>query len=299
MSTPTFPQEIVDIIIDCVWDLQREVKPWRVNAGAHRVDGQEPFNVFALVSRSWVARARHCAFRDLTFRRKWSTDARQFTGAVLEHTLCTIREHVQHLDFDTDTDTSRTVRCQTAHFSYITNFPNLRSLGLYDLVFEAHLWDSSILESMLLPALENLEVKSCTFPREACLVELLACATGLRSLRCWYISVHATEPIPSVYSGPQHLTELSITVTHHACRQFLEWMLSASVPPRIANLELQGIDSESVASVSRVLQVLGSSVVTLSLLMRSLERIQNNPRVEGVVLKEREGEGVSGQPYPM
>ncbi|KZV77814.1 hypothetical protein EXIGLDRAFT_847955 [Exidia glandulosa HHB12029] len=277
MSTPTFPQEIVDIIIDCAWDLQPEFKHWRVNAGAHRVDGQEPFNVFALVSRSWVARARHCAFRDLIFRRKWSFDSRQFGIAFLENPLCTIREHVLRLDFEPAG--SRPWGHNLADISYLRSFRNLKSLSLHGLVFEARSWpvESSIFESVLLAILENLDLEDCTFPNVDCLIQLIACATGLRSLRCSVIFLPdgGDKARRVVQSIPQHLTEFSITVEYDPCQKVLEWIYSASMPPRIESLELQAISDESVPIVSGALHVLGPSVVTLSLLLRSYEHDQN------------------------
>ncbi|KZV82648.1 hypothetical protein EXIGLDRAFT_336858 [Exidia glandulosa HHB12029] len=283
MSTPTFPQEVVDIIIDYAWELQCKRRKLFAKQGLRSLNGSA-FNVLALVSRSWIVRARRYAFRDLTFERKWSPEARRYAEALLEHPLCTIREHVLRLQFHSD-DSKKSTH-DIADISYLRNFRNLKSLGLHDLVFDARFWPgeetrSSIFESVLPPTLENLELEGCTFPKEASLVEMIACATGLRSLQCADIFVQANEPFTGVpLIRPQHLTELSLTVRYGACLDVLVWISSAPVPPRITNLELQAISDESVPIVSRALRVFGPSVVTLSLLLVTtvipFQQVQNH-----------------------
>ncbi|KZV87875.1 hypothetical protein EXIGLDRAFT_839651 [Exidia glandulosa HHB12029] len=269
MYTPPIPPEIVDTIIDCAWELYCESTMGRANA---RWDpwvnfDREPLNVLALVSRSWVARARHCAFQDLMLRRKWSSDARQFTTALLEHPLCTIREHVLRLHFEGG---GRPIH-DIADISYLQGFTNLKSLCLEHLGFEEQPLpaQSSIFESVLpLPAtLQNLELGGCIFPNVERLLELIACATGLRSLRCSEVFVRASIPRTGIQSTPQLLTELSIYAAYDSCLQVLEWISSAPVPPRIANLELRGISAQNMDVVSKALHILGPSVVTLSLLL--------------------------------
>ncbi|KZV82645.1 hypothetical protein EXIGLDRAFT_843524, partial [Exidia glandulosa HHB12029] len=263
MSTPPVPQEVVDIIIDCAWEMYCESRNGRANPGAHRSVNGAAFNVLALVSRSWVARSRHCAFQDLTFRRKWTPDARQFAVALLKHPLCTLREHVLRLQFGIN---KSTYTHDIADISYVRNFHNLRTLGLRNLVLVAQLWDSSIFQSVLPPSLRSLEIQGCTLPSSAYLIELIACATGLRSLKCSKIfRVEADECNTfGVHSAPQRLTELSITVAYGACRHVLEWISSAPAPPRIANLELHDIsDGKSIAVVFRALHVFGPSIVSL------------------------------------
>ncbi|KZV83299.1 hypothetical protein EXIGLDRAFT_843093 [Exidia glandulosa HHB12029] len=281
MSTPTFPQEVVDIIIDYAWGLQCERNKLLAKRGLRGLN-VSAFNVLALVSRFWVVRARRYAFRDLTFALKWSPEARRYAEALLEHPLCTIREHVLSLQFH-GVDSRKSTH-DIADISYLRNFRNLKSLGLHDLVFDAQFWpsggDSSIFESVLPPTLENLEVEGCTFPRDASFVELIARATGLRSLQCADISVQAIEPMTSVPFRPEHLTELSVTVRYGACLDVLAWLASAPVPPRITNLELQAISDQSVPVVSRALRIFGPSVVTLSLLLVTtvipFQQVQNH-----------------------
>ncbi|KZV82119.1 hypothetical protein EXIGLDRAFT_844039 [Exidia glandulosa HHB12029] len=277
MSTPPVPREIVDFIIDCAWELYFESTIGRANPGAHRSVNGAPFNVLALVSRSWVARSRHCAFQDLAFRRKWSPDARQFTGTLLEHPLCTIREYVLRLHFGGDDSENGPVYIHDiADISYLRTFPNLKSLHLYDLLNVAQLGDSSLLETLLPTTLENLELESCTFSNPALLLDLIASATDLRSLKCAELFCYNSAPSTSVHSSPQHLTKLSVTVALDACRQILEWISSTPVPPRIANLELQ-ISPGSVAAVSSALHVLGPSIVTLSLQSMTISDSNQSP----------------------
>lgn len=272
MSTPPVPREIVDAIIDCAWELYNESTIGRANAGAWDplpVNDREPFDILALVSRSWVGRARHCAFQNLVLRRKWSSEARRFTAGLLEHPLCTIREHVRMLRLHFEYG-ERLIHDIT-DISYLRSFTNLQSLRLDDLLFEEQSWpaQSSVFESVLpLPAtLENLELEGCICPNVECLLELIACATGLRSLRCSELFVRASTPKTGVQSIPQHLTELSISAPYDPCLQVLEWISSAPVPPRIVNLELRGISAQNMSVVSKALHVLGPSVVTLSLLL--------------------------------
>ncbi|KZV82647.1 hypothetical protein EXIGLDRAFT_336857 [Exidia glandulosa HHB12029] len=274
-ATPWFPQEILDTVIDFLCEALEDETP----------HGRSIYT-FTLVARCWVSRTRHWAFRNIALGGKWSVDVDVFI-ALLQHPLCSIRQHVRVLRLGSDSSGSPADGMLL--IPHMNLLPNLQDLSLDGFSFTAYYWETGMLENVFCPTLERLDLRDCAFPRLEYLTEALSDCTALRHLQCSGLLVSYTRPtargtgaVPKSSPNlptPQHLTSLSLNVVEDAGQNILEWFSNAPVSPHITDVKLKGIPDEKVAAAARLLNALGPSVINLSLSLRhspaTFERLQH------------------------